>query len=455
MEHLWQDNCTRALDPDAILAGLPEIVKPCKALKELLKIDRQQLPLSTVSYMISLHLQTQENFCIPLDCIAHFSPHANVTKANWIDIIAHHCRYVYPKQNLFFVEQDRNLCEVRMIDFAPEEKKTEPIQIEFEGKNICTTCQRYFNNQNFQKHTDKGPFAMYHPCFSLNDDELTMLLGVLTYYLKGNMAVCRFCMQSYNLLYCTREITEHAQTHANYLLNPDLSMIQSKEQLWKILTKDTEDRMYTCLTCHRYFANYNTWYLHAKLFEHKMAKQFCTKCKKGWYGTLEGHMEHNHQNITTCPLQCHTMGENIIDHMLTIHSQFGSVVPEIEERKLRSGTIDDDSNMNKIMGIYGMVLINPQFNMVIHSLVTTAVYGSMNTMRYSYIDADGWKLANKMLMSRTNGSRLKRHLWPMVQQNPLRLATKTTMLQNMELSIVNREEHPTIANGQPQLCIYA
>ena len=451
MENLTSQNCAKVIDPQSILVGLTYTVRPCKELKKVLEIDSTHLHLATLIALYNNKLSMQPNeIPIPIQHIEHFFPHTKLTAINMIDILIHHVRFVNAGKQLLYNNKTDGQCEIKVIDLQQELE----VNIEIERSNeqtggVCNVCIRFFEEKDLEIHLQMGPFAESHKSFQCHDIETKMLLAQKIFTLYGNIAHCNYCTETFSLLYHSTDLANHAIKHAGQVLEPNLHIGECRELLWKDFVNNKNSKMHMCVTCHRYFPSMPLLYLHAYMYKHKTAKNICTECRTCYNDTIEEHMIRHHRNLMTCPMNCAYVESDICQHISNRHNHFETFIPELEARKIRGQFILDQDSTD-VTGIYGRVKFNRSLVVNIKALLETAVYGTFNMARYTFLDGEGFNLAQKIHESKPKNYVIKREDWPIIRNNPLRIATKLVQIQQSEASVLKHEEASTLVfQGMP------
>ena len=432
--------CQKAIDLGAFLTGLFEVVRPCSFLRQLLDLEQRQAPFPIVLTMLMNGIERQKNIAIPLSMLDHFQPYAQITKENALEILSKHLRYVDINLKYLFINP-KTPCTIRVHDFEPVEPRFLP-DVELIPSSIgkvCHHCTRFFAHAEYEKHVALGPFSSTHVMGSNTDLEIRMLLALNTFNFISHQASCKFCSTVYNLKYHSSELSAHAILHASHSLLPNDTLTEGKRKLWSAIKKIDGSDVQICLPCNRIFANMRFYYLHLVLFSHSIAKNICLGCRIVYNGLATEHIAERHDFDQRCPFIC-DVGPNILSHhMYNSHPNIDYLVPAIEADKIRINS-QQLSFSNVIIGEYGQIKLDRIYWQRVLSLCSAPIYGLSSSVRYTYIDDEGWKIASRVLSARESKNVIKSEYRAPINRNLFRILTKIILKNQFKNSGLKREE---------------
>ena len=223
MDKFENKECQRALDPHNIAAAFTEQVRLCRKFKKLLGIEQNQIKLATVVHKLLQKVDLPQQLIIPTKHVNHFIPHQVINKINWLDVIVHHVRLVYPRHKMMLKNQNNTKFEIKLLDYTPEEIPAIPNlpEEDLDVGQMCKVCLRYYDRENLEAHINEGPFAKNHMCHTTNSNILDLLLAQVVFKVDGRWAKCRFCESQFSKFmaaWLTTRLT-------GMLLKKDISLI--------------------------------------------------------------------------------------------------------------------------------------------------------------------------------------------------------------------------------------
>ena len=427
------NKCIRAIDPNNFLAGMYEKVRPCKYLKHLLCIERTEITVATIFGIIQGNFNYKQEMVIPLPILPHFLPHTKVTPDNVLEVMAKHVRFVAAKLKYLFINNIDLRCTIRIFDMSEEDQVPEIDYVDLEPvqDTHCTSCGRYFQQEEFFNHFAKGPFAKFHSLYAEVDLEVKALLALNVFKFFNHTASCKYCKMKYSMLHHHGVITQHAVLHAAHFLPSNINLMDAKTTLWNKVKRNNETLAHFCMKCNRWFSNIWLFYLHINLFDHDgFGKNICVKCKIVYRESPNEHINEYHKEDQRCPHFCPIKGSLLVHHMEREHNSNTENVPNIEAEQLLK-RIKGNPNLDRIIGTKGQIKFDRRFRLEIESLCRTATVGMNNVLRYTMIDPLGWRIAEKVIEARMKNLKYRQDLVQILEENPMRIIPKVILHNQM------------------------
>ena len=438
------NDCLDAIDITSFLRGSLEKIKPCNQLRTILEIDNAIIPYPTLLVHLhrKLHLERGQ-IPVPLPLTTHFYPHKNITKQNFLDVLAHHCRYPQADLKYIFVNPS-SLPTIVVNDMQAHPNNNQVVKKTPIEDGFCKTCGAYFKKENLKEHLSKACFAQYHTLHNEQCQELKMLLALNIFVSRGGPRVqCTICDRAYTTISHSYEITEHAVSHADKFLAPDAMLFDAKEKLWENLQEMEHTPLQICVPCQRYFTTSRMYYLHLALFDHMIEKNVCSECKMCINTQMITHYKEVHQLEAGCPFACVCADELLPHHITNQHRQYSNVIPEIEATQIKN-VVAGINFSHKVYGEYGIITFDRNFIIQTKTACNSPIFGLNIINRYEKYDNHAWQVCKNIVKARLEKREIRSEYLKEIQRNPFRYVTKILLQERFDSSQVKREENPEL-----------